>query len=195
MEDEFDNVNIYEFFGVEITADTKLIEKKYRKASLTCHPDLFPNDDKKADQFMKLKRAKDLLCDPTKRKTYDAKQRVKQLHQKRKNDSSEKSKLYREKLEEKEREFKKQKIQEEDAKLKKNEDVVSAREMAMKKIAEKKEKNKTVLKTNVVIVDKQTQNEKEFVRELKVHTMESYQDMVKTHNDLEAQILAQMMGT
>jgi len=164
MEDEFDNVNIYEFFGVEITADTKLIEKKYRKASLTCHPDLFPNDDKKADQFMKLKRAKDLLCDPTKRKTYDAKQRVKQLHQKRKNDSSEKSKLYREKLEEKEREFKKQKIQEEDAKLKKNEDVVSAREMAMKKIAEKKEKNKTVLKTNVVIVDKQTQNEKEFVR-------------------------------
>lgn len=44
-EGEFDNIDIYtELFQIEMTATTSEISKKYRKLSLKCHPDLFPDD-------------------------------------------------------------------------------------------------------------------------------------------------------
>jgi DnaJ-class molecular chaperone len=189
-EEEFDGVDIYAFFGVEITADVALINKKFRKVSLTCHPDHFPGDKEKAELFMKLKRAKDLLCDPARRKTYDAKQKAKKMQQKRKAESSEESKRYREKLDEREREYKRQKQEQDDARLRTVDDVVKAKENALKKLAELDEKNKKPPQAKVIVIEEDAVSEKHHT----IHTKESYDELMQAHNDFEAQILAQMLG-
>jgi curved DNA-binding protein CbpA len=207
-EGEFDHINIYEeFFQVEMTAEANIIQKKYRKLSLTCHPDLFPNDEVKAELFMKLKRACDLLVDPAKRKNYDAKLKAKQTQQKRKAESTEESKRFRDKLDEKVNDLKRQKRDEEEMKLRKSEDVVSAREEAMRKINEMSQnKNKPVSKpvpqsnnnrphsnNNPIIIDDDTKSRSNTYIPVQ-HTKDSYASMMQSHNDFEAQILSQMLG-
>jgi curved DNA-binding protein CbpA len=215
-EGEFDHINIYEeLFQVEMTAEASIIQKKYRKLSLTCHPDLFPDDEAKVEKFMKLKRACDLLVDPARRKNYDAKLKAKQTQQKRKAESTEESKKFRDKLDERVNEFKKQKKDEEDMKLRKSEDVVSAREEAMRKINEMSQyrnKPKTpqpVPQSNInkpaqfsnnkpIIIDDDTNNsnthQHSFTHVPVQHSKDSYASMMQSHNDFEAQILAQMLG-
>jgi DnaJ-class molecular chaperone len=213
---EFDHINIYEvYFQVEMTAEASLIQKKYRKLSLTCHPDLFPNDEAKAEQFMKLKRACELLTDPARRKTYDAKQKAKQMQQKRKAESSEESKKYRDKLEERINDQKRQKKNEEDMKLRNSEEVVSARDSAMRKLNEMNQnKNSkkitptqpaTKSNSRPIIIDddngKKTNsnlNNNDFsnnnIHQPVQHSKDSYTTMMQSHSDFEAQILAQMLG-
>jgi curved DNA-binding protein CbpA len=126
-EGEFDSIDIYtELFQIEITASTSEIGKKFRKLSLKCHPDLFPDDRSKglflfffsafrflaflaffcapsishslAEQFMRLKRACDLLCDTNRRKAYDSKQKAKQMQLKRKAEATGESKKFRDSM-------------------------------------------------------------------------------------------------
>jgi curved DNA-binding protein CbpA len=208
---EFDHINVYEeYFQVEMNAEASLIQKKFRKLSLTCHPDLFPNDDAKAELFMKLKRACDLLTDPARRKTYDSKQRAKQMQQKRKAESSEESKKYRDKLDERINDLKRQKKNEEDMKMRNSEDVVSARESAMRKINEmsqNKNNNKKATpsqavpkSTKPIVIDdddekkSNTYQHNNNVHQPAQHSKDSYATMMQSHSDFEAQILAQMLG-
>jgi DnaJ homolog subfamily C member 12 len=44
---------------------------EYRIRALKCHPDKRPDDEECLVQFQRLQEAKEVLCDPTKRKDYD----------------------------------------------------------------------------------------------------------------------------
>jgi len=216
-EGEFDHINIYqEYFQVDMTVESTVIQKKFRKLSLTCHPDLFPNDEAKAELFMKLRRACDMLTDPAKRKNYDAKQKARQMQQKRKAEATEETKKFRDKLDEKINEQKRQKKNEDDMKIRKSEEVVSAREEAMRRINEMqstKQNKKPVIpkvsqtvpisKSKPIIIDddypnsnsnNNNSNNHNLPHIQPHHSKDSYASMVQSHNDFEAQILAQMLG-
>ena len=49
----------------------KLIKTKFRRLSLNCHPDRFPNDNVKTDEFIRLKLASELLLDDKWRQRYN----------------------------------------------------------------------------------------------------------------------------
>ena len=44
---------------------------EYRIRALKCHPDKHPDNEECLVQFQRLQEAKEVLCDPTKRKDYD----------------------------------------------------------------------------------------------------------------------------
>jgi len=217
LEGEFDHINIYEeYFKVDMTVEASVVQKKFRKLSLTCHPDLYPNDEAKAELFMKLRRACDLITDPARRKNYDAKQKAKQMQQKRKADASEETKKFRDKLDERINDQKRQKKNEDDAKLRKSEEVVSARDQAMRRINEmqsNKQNKKPVIPTVVsqpvhksrpIIINdddntdshSNTHSNSHQIPHVQPqqHSKDTYASMMQSHNDFEAQILAQMLG-
>lgn len=59
---------LYSFLGVEKTASVRQIRAAYRRLAKTLHPDVGGN----IGEFNKLKLAHDILCDPARRKKYDA---------------------------------------------------------------------------------------------------------------------------
>jgi len=61
----------YNVIGVEKTATKAELKSAYFAKTKTCHPDLFPGDKKKSEQFLKLQEAYEVLGDETKRRQYD----------------------------------------------------------------------------------------------------------------------------
>jgi len=198
---EFDNVDIYKYFSVESNSELSVIKKNYRKATLKCHPDHFPNDEAKKQEFMKLKRALDLLSDPNKRKIYDDKQRAKAIHSKRKMVATEESRRYKDKLDIRENEIKRQKTNLSAGDQHKI-NVVKVKEEALMRVqeVESHNKKKQLLEKKLRAELKKDQvpeiiSERNDVQMKKISTQESYEDLIQSHNDFESQILAQMLGS
>ncbi len=63
--------SFYQILGVSKGADERQIAKAYRKMARTCHPDLHPDDENKAAEFLRVKSAYKTLSDPDLRKQYD----------------------------------------------------------------------------------------------------------------------------
>lgn len=58
----------YIVLGVARTAANEEIRKAYRQKTLRCHPDRFPGDKSKEDEFLALKDAYDQIDTPEKRR-------------------------------------------------------------------------------------------------------------------------------
>ncbi|KAI9564749.1 hypothetical protein GHT06_008490 [Daphnia sinensis] len=65
VEDDF-----YYTLGCDDSSSINQILTEYKHRVLLCHPDKNP-DEKSTAQFQKLQEAKEVLCDPEKRKNYD----------------------------------------------------------------------------------------------------------------------------
>ncbi|MDV7389703.1 DnaJ domain-containing protein, partial [Arthrospira platensis SPKY1] len=61
----------YKVLGVPRTASEAEIKKAYRAKAKALHPDLHPNDAKKAEAFKQASAAFDILGDKEKRARYD----------------------------------------------------------------------------------------------------------------------------
>ncbi len=61
----------YRVLGVSQSASQQDITAAYRKKAKTCHPDLFPNNQKAEDDFALLNQAYNLIATASKRKEYD----------------------------------------------------------------------------------------------------------------------------
>lgn len=64
-------MDLYETLGVGKDATDAQIKAAYRKASKQCHPDKYPNNEEKAQQFKNITLAFEILSDPAKRTRYD----------------------------------------------------------------------------------------------------------------------------
>jgi len=62
----------YKILGVEKEADEYQIKRAYKKKALGCHPDKFPGDKAKEEEFKDLSEANETLMDPEKRQRYDS---------------------------------------------------------------------------------------------------------------------------
>ena len=67
----------YDYLGVSVDASESQIKSAYRKKALKCHPDKVGNlsedqKKKKEEEFKKLTNIYQVLCDPEKKKLYDA---------------------------------------------------------------------------------------------------------------------------
>ncbi|XP_003696341.1 dnaJ homolog subfamily C member 17 [Apis florea] len=69
--DSWENLDLYELFGIEKTASIQEIKKAYRKKALYCHPDKNPNNPKANELFHKLSQALEILTDISARAAYD----------------------------------------------------------------------------------------------------------------------------
>lgn len=64
--------DLYKRLGFEDNSPTpEEIKKAYRTKSKLCHPDLFPNDKSKEEEFLNLTEAYEILMDEEKRAEYD----------------------------------------------------------------------------------------------------------------------------
>lgn len=60
----------YKILGIEKTATAEEIKRAYRRLAREHHPDLNPGSNTSAN-FIRIKKAYDVLCDPVKRQDYD----------------------------------------------------------------------------------------------------------------------------
>lgn len=67
--------NLYESLGVAEDATTDEIRAAYRKLAIRYHPDKNPGDTQAEERFKELTQAYEVLSDPKKRKSYDARLR------------------------------------------------------------------------------------------------------------------------
>jgi len=65
--------NPYELLGIAHDANDKEIQAGWRKSSRNCHPDRNPDDEKAAEKFNLLTRARDFLLNTIKRSEFDRK--------------------------------------------------------------------------------------------------------------------------
>ncbi len=61
----------YEMLEVSPEADFHALKKAYYRKAKEYHPDLFPDDPEKEEQFKRLVEAFDVLSDPIRRRTYE----------------------------------------------------------------------------------------------------------------------------
>ena len=68
-------MSYYDLFCISPTASQREIEEKYRWMVASLHPDRHHSDEKKRlmaeEHLKKLNSARDILCDPVKRRAYD----------------------------------------------------------------------------------------------------------------------------
>lgn len=67
------NASFYTTLGVSSSATDKEIKQAFRKKSLQCHPDKFPNNKAKEQEFKNLSEAYQTLSDKKLRSSYDSK--------------------------------------------------------------------------------------------------------------------------
>jgi len=92
-------LNLYELFNVDETCSTQELTTAFRKKALTCHPDKYPDDKEKIEQFLLIKKALELLTDKQARQAYDACRKQKKLQQERLSQMDDKRKKFKEDLE------------------------------------------------------------------------------------------------
>lgn len=63
--------DLYKILGIDRGASSDEIQKAYRKAARTHHPDLNPDDDSAKERFQEVQSAYEVLNDPQKREMYD----------------------------------------------------------------------------------------------------------------------------
>lgn len=63
--------NLYEILGVGRTCVFEELKRGYYNRAKECHPDLYPEDVEKEDEFKRLVSAFDILSDASSRKIYD----------------------------------------------------------------------------------------------------------------------------
>jgi curved DNA-binding protein CbpA len=68
-------VSPYLVLGVRETATQADIKAAFRKLALECHPDRYPDDKAKEDQFKRLSEANEILSHPDRRARYDQAER------------------------------------------------------------------------------------------------------------------------
>ena len=64
--------DLYEILDIDETASIEAIKKKYRKMSMTYHPDKNAGDCNKSNKFKKITMAYEILGDEDKKRQYDA---------------------------------------------------------------------------------------------------------------------------
>lgn len=67
------NTNPFEVLGVSSDAEDEEVKKAYHRKSLKCHPDLFPDDSVKAEEFRKLNEAFQMIETTAKRRLFSQK--------------------------------------------------------------------------------------------------------------------------
>jgi molecular chaperone DnaJ len=65
-------MDFYLILGVERAATLRDIKRAYKRLARKCHPDINPGDRKGAAQFLQISEAYETLCDPDRRRRYDA---------------------------------------------------------------------------------------------------------------------------
>lgn len=68
---DVDNTSFYVRLGIDSDSSPSVIKKAYYKLAKDCHPDKFPDDEIKLQQFQELSHAYEVLSDPEKRELYD----------------------------------------------------------------------------------------------------------------------------
>ena len=62
----------YDVLGIDRNADDAAIKQAYRRLAIKCHPDRNPGDKQAVEKMKELNEAYAVLCDPQKRRRYDA---------------------------------------------------------------------------------------------------------------------------
>ncbi|XP_056291195.1 dnaJ homolog subfamily C member 12 isoform X2 [Pseudoliparis swirei] len=63
--------DFYGLLGCDELSSTEQILNEYKIRALACHPDRHPDDPGAVANFQNLQKAKEVLCNETKRKNYD----------------------------------------------------------------------------------------------------------------------------
>jgi len=92
-------LDLYALFNVAETCTTQELTTAFRKQALKCHPDKYPDDNEKKEQFLLIKRALELLTDQQARQAYDTCRKQKKIHQERLSQMDDKRKKFKEDLE------------------------------------------------------------------------------------------------
>ncbi|CAF1059209.1 unnamed protein product [Adineta ricciae] len=95
-------MDLYQLFDLPETCTDQELTTAFRKKALKCHPDKFPGDDEKKEQFLLIKRALELLADKQARLAYDASRRQQKVHQERLSNMDAKRKKFKEDLDRRE---------------------------------------------------------------------------------------------
>jgi DnaJ-class molecular chaperone len=71
MEVSMTKRSYYEILGVDTSVNARKIKSAYFEIAARCHPDRFPDDESKKQEFLDATEAYQTLSDPRKRRTYD----------------------------------------------------------------------------------------------------------------------------
>ena len=77
----------------------EISKRHFGREALKCHPDKFPDDKDKAETFLNIKKALEILTDEKARSAYDADRKIKKIQQERLSQMDDKRKKFKQDLE------------------------------------------------------------------------------------------------
>jgi DnaJ family protein C protein 17 len=92
-------IDLYKLLEIDEKCSTQEIATAFRRKALKCHPDKFPDDKDKAETFLNIKKALEILTDEKARSAYDADRKIKKIHQERLSQMDDKRKKFKQDLE------------------------------------------------------------------------------------------------